>query len=301
MKILLVANKTIGGKPDSISWYFADPMKSLGHEVYFYDTVGGDPSGTFTSVLENFKPDLIFCITTGNQNMTPYEPWEELLKETKSGRTKTFNWFCDDTWRFDSFSSKACENFTVCSTPERSHLQKYKEIGYDNIILANWHAPSEYFPSVKFQDKKFETTFIGRLSQQRIKFLEKTKVKIQVIHNLTQEQMFHAFSNTKIGINLSVNYNDPELKTQMKQRIFETTAGAGLLVTEYHPGIEEYFEIDKEIITFETTEEFREKVTFLQNKPQIAEKLAKAGHERFLKEHDSKIRLSRVLEEIMGI
>jgi spore maturation protein CgeB len=87
----------------------------------------------------------------------------------------------------------------------------------------------------------------------------------------------------------------------MKQRIFETTAGAGVLVTEYHPGIEEYFEINKEIITFETTREFREKVTFLQNKPQIAEKLAKAGHERFLKEHDSKIRLSRVLEEIMAI
>ena len=301
MKILLVANKTIGGRPDSISWYFADPMRSLGHELYFYDTVEGDPSGTFTSVLESFKPNLVFCITTGNQNMTPHEPWEELLEETKSGRTKTFNWFCDDTWRFDNFSSKACENFTVCSTPERSHLQKYKEIGYDNIVLANWHAPSKYFQRVKFQDKQLDTTFIGRLSPQRLRFLEKTGVNIQVVHNLTQEQMFSAFSNTKIGINLSVNYNDPELKTQMKQRIFETTAGAGLLVTEYHKGIEEYFEINKEIITFETADEFREKVTFLQKNPKIAEKIANAGYERYLKEHDSKIRLSKTLEEIMAI
>lgn len=301
MKILLVANKTYGGKPDSIWWYFADPMKRLGHEVYFYDTVSGDPSGTFTEVLESFKPDLVFCITTGNKFITPHEPWEELLKETESGRTKTFNWFCDDTWRFGKFSSKACENFTVCSTPERDCLQKYRDIGYNNIILANWHAPSHWFPKINFEDKKLNTTFIGRPSAQRRNFLEDSGVEGQIVFNLTQEEMFLAFSNTKIGINLSVNYNDPHLKTQMKQRIFEITAGAGVLVTEYHPGIEEYFEINKEIITFETTDEFREKVNFLQNKPKIVEKIAKAGHERLLKEHDSHIRLNNVLNEIMAI
>ena len=39
MRILLVANKTYRGLPDSILWYFLEPMNKLGHEVYFYDTV----------------------------------------------------------------------------------------------------------------------------------------------------------------------------------------------------------------------------------------------------------------------
>ena len=72
-----------------------------------------------------------------------------------------------------------------------------------------------------------------------------------------------------------------------------------MLVTEYHEGIEEYFEINKEIVTFSTIKEFREKMNFFKRKPQIIEKIAMAGHQRFLKEHDSQIRLKRVLAEIM--
>ena len=29
---------------------------------------------------------------------------EEIEKETKSGRTITFNWFCDDSWRYETYS-----------------------------------------------------------------------------------------------------------------------------------------------------------------------------------------------------
>jgi spore maturation protein CgeB len=299
MKILLVANKTYRGSPDSIWWYFWEPLIKLGHEVYFYDTVGGDEEGSFAEIVMRFQPDLIFCILTGNKIITPKEPWDELLEITQKGIAKTFNWYCDDTWRFDNFSSISCGYFHVCSTPERSYLEKYKEIGYDNIILANWHANHEYYPVVPFKDKPIETSFIGAPNPSRDKFFKLADVEMEYFFGLTQEDLFNTFSNSKISINLSINNNDPDKKTQMKQRIFEIPAGAGLLVTEYHEGIEEYYDIKKEIVTFSTVQEFKEKMLFLKKNPDIVEKIASNGHKRFLKQNTSEKRLASVVEEIM--
>ena len=300
MRILLVANKTYRCLPDSILWYFWEPMTKLGHEVYLYDTVMGSEDGSFNEVVEGFVPDLIFCILTGNRFITPHEPWPELLEITKQGRFRTFNWYCDDTWRFKAFSSISCNHFHVCSTPERSYVQKYKEIGYDNIIVANWHANVDWFPKIQFKDKEIETSFIGAPNASRQRFFDLAEIDVEYFYGLSQKDLFNTYSNSKLSINLSVNNNDPDKKTQMKQRLFEVPAGAGMLVTEHHEGIEEYFDINREIVTFSTINKFREKMNFFAKKPQIVEKIATAGHERFLKEHESQVRIKKVLEEIMA-
>ena len=148
MKILLTLNKTYRGMPDAGHWYTYLPLKELGHEVYWYDTVNPPEKYSYDKIIEHFKPDLIFCCMTGDRAITPYEPWEHIRRETVTGRTKTFNWFCDDTWRFDKFSKIACSCFTVCSTPEISYVDKYKKIGYNNILLGTWHANSDFYPKI---------------------------------------------------------------------------------------------------------------------------------------------------------
>ena len=84
----------------------------------------------------------------------------------------------------------------------------------------------------------------------------------------------------------------------MKQRLFEVPAGGGLLLTQYHNGMEEFFEIDKEIITFRDSLEFSEKAKTLLKKPKIVEQIATAGYKRYLAEHDSKVRLAKILQQI---
>ena len=101
-----------------------------------------------------------------------------------------------------------------------------------------------------------------------------------------------------MGINLSTNDNDPQRKTQMKQRMFEIPAGAGLLLTEHHEAIQNFFEIDKEIVTFRTIDEFKKKCEFLLKNPTVVKKIAENGYKRFMREHDSKVRLKEVLKEI---
>jgi spore maturation protein CgeB len=69
-------------------------------------------------------------------------------------------------------------------------------------------------------------------------------------------------------------------------------------MTQYHKGIEKYFNIDKEIITYKTSDEFIHKYNFLKTRPKIVKQIAMNGHKRFLKEHESKIRLASILKEI---
>jgi len=300
VKILLTANKTYRGKLDNNYSNVYLPLRQLGHEVYFYDTVSPEEK-SYRRVIENEKPDLIFCCMTGDQNITPFEPWEEILKETDKGNIKTFNWFCDDTWRFGSFSSKACKYFNVCSTPEPSYIEKYKSIGYDNIILGNWHVNFDLYKSHLTAKRDLDLLFIGYPTNSRKHFFEAASfngVKINNLYGLSQEQMIEHWCRSKIGLNLSTNDNDLTGATQMKLRMFEVPAAGSLLFTQYHDGIEEFYKIDSEIITFKTLEEFYKKAKFLLKNETIVEKIASNGHKRFVMEHQSTSRLSKIIEKI---
>jgi len=302
MKILLTLNKTYRGRPDAGYWYTYLPLRQLGHEVYWYDTV--DPEErNFDKIIEEFKPDLIFCCMTGDPNITPWEPWAEIKKETESGRTKTFNWFCDDTWRFDSFSIEACESFNVCSTPEPNFIQSYKDAGYKNILLGCWHANSEVYPKKEFTQKDIDLSFVGYPTNERKNFFRVAKlnnISITNIYGISYEEMFKLYSRSRIGINLSVNDNDSKRKTQMKQRMFEIPAGGGMLLTQYHKNIEQFYEIDKEIVTFETLDEFVKKADFLLKRQNLVRQISENGHRRFLAEHESKLRLQDIIGRIVA-
>jgi len=305
MKILLVTNKTLSNRNsewiDGGYWNLYLPLLEMGHEVYFYDTVKGDTQD-FSTVVDSFRPELIFCCMTGDPNLTPREPWEEIINETQKGNCKTFNWFCDDTWRFERFSSVACEFFHVCSTPEINYIDRFKEIGYKNIILGFWHANIDMYPkSVK---KKRDISFCGRLNKDRalcINVLRSNGIEIENFHGLEHKDMLAKLSESRIGINFSKNYNGRPPVLQMKGRMAEVPAANSLLLTEYAPGLEAHFEIDKEIVTFKTADEALKKASFLIKKPKIIEQISNNGHRRFLKDHESKVRLERTLKQIMEL
>ena len=60
----------------------------------------------------------------------------------------------------------------------------------------------------------------------------------------------------------------------------------------------DYFEIDKEILTFKSEQEMLEKFKAIIGKESIIKEIAKNGYNRFIKEHESKVRLSGVLDKI---
>jgi spore maturation protein CgeB len=298
VKILIVLNKTYRGTLDGGWWYLYLPLKEMGHDVYFYDTV--DPlEKNFKKVIETFKPELIFCVMTGDMSIAPHEPWEQIKEETVTGRTKTFNWFCDDTWRYNTFSKMACRYFNVCSTPEPEYVHRYSSDGYSNIIVGAWHANIDLYPRLRYKDKNIDMSFMGALNDTRKQFFGKhSSVPVSMFSGISQEEMLEVHAKSKIGINLSINENDPLKQTQMKQRMFEVPAGQALLFTQHHNALERFFEPNKEIITFRTDDEFADKSKFLLSNQKFVQSIAMAGHKRFLAEHESKTRLSKIINQI---
>tara|TARA_R100000406_G_scaffold95913_1_gene91704 strand:- start:589 stop:1521 length:933 start_codon:yes stop_codon:yes gene_type:complete len=310
MRILLTTNKTLSnGKTRWVDGGYYNlylPMKDLGHEVYFWDTVSPEEIN-YQKVVDQFKPDLIFACITGDLSIAPSEKIavEKIAEITKKGNIKTFNWFCDDTWRFDNFSSKVCKLFTACSTPEPDYIQKYKDIGYDNIIVGGWHTNHKYYPTESLE-KKYDVTFIGQMNNpdraKYIKFLKQNEIRVSNFHGLSHDEMTKVWAQTKIGLNFSKNYNGTPVKTQMKLRPFEiAAANNSLVLSEYHSGLEYFFEIDKEIVTFKTPEEMLKKVKILLDNDKIRNNIAMAGNKRFAGEHNSHKRMQYIIEEINKI
>jgi len=109
-------------------------------------------------------------------------------------------------------------------------------------------------------------------------------------------------AETKIGLNFSKKYNGNPARTQMKLRPFEVTAAKNtLLLTEYHSGLDYFFDIDKEIVTFKSPKEMLTKVRILLDKEVARSKIANYGNLRFEKDHSSHRRMEYVIGEISKI
>lgn len=284
-------------------WNFYLPLLSLGHDVKFFDSsVLGNRH--LKKMIGDFKPDLLFCVMTGSPLYCPDEPWETVIEETRKGNIKTFNWYCDDSWRFEDFSSRTCKFFHHCSTPEKKFLENYKEIGYDNIHYAPWHANSDLYSRLKEGSKRHPRfSFVGALRGDRktaIDLLESKGNQVHTPQDTSFEDMLWAYSSSFAALNFSKNSTNKE--TQMKARMFEVPATGALLVTEYSKDLENCYNIGREIVTFSTEDQLlgiAEDINYHRNMgSRKYEKIAERGYERFLKDHDSKVRLKKLLEDI---
>ena len=301
MKIILVYNKTLNRNGQNLFdagyFNFYIPLLELGHNVLFYDTIKGDKNN-FLQIVDSFAPDLILSCLTGNPSVAPHEPLDIIEQITKQGKVKTLNWFCDDTWRFDSFNKQVCNKFTYCTTPEKKYLKKYKDIGYKNIILGNWHCNE----SLRLDcEKKIGVGFCGGITESRsdiFNYLKCNGAPLTNFYGVSYEDIFRIYGSSKIVFNLTVNNNDADKKAQMKLRIFEAVCSGSLLITEYVDGLEDLFELEKEIVTFKTKEEALNKIAYYIENDFEKESIAKKGYERFLKEHTSKIRLKNILDKL---
>lgn len=299
MKITIVAPKTITNdnvRFDYAFWNFYIPLLELGYKVTFFDTcIKGNKD--LKDHIEINKPDLLLCIMTGSNTLCPDEPWETISKETAKGNIKTFNWFCDDSYRFDSFSKNVCNLFHYCSTPEKKYINNYINIGYKNIVYSTWHVNYELYNSCRSPKKDIDISFIGGLHGDRVNYLNyliSNNIKIFVPNTkVSFEDMISIFSRSKICLNFT---KDSSLNnTQMKARLFEVPATRSLLMSEYTDDILNCFD-HQDLLLFNDKEELLSKISWALTND--ISNICDNGFNKVKTYHDSKIRLSKLLEDI---
>lgn len=101
--------------------------------------------------------------------------------------------------------------------------------------------------------------------------------------------MFHKLQHIPSNFKNMVFPND-----QIKARNFEIPGCKTFFLTEYAEGIEEYYDIDKEIVCFKNIKELIEKIKYYLNHKEEREQIALAGYKRTLKDHTYEQRFSEI-------
>tara|TARA_A100001015_G_scaffold291657_1_gene366091 strand:- start:8282 stop:9586 length:1305 start_codon:yes stop_codon:yes gene_type:complete len=100
-------------------------------------------------------------------------------------------------------------------------------------------------------------------------------------------EYYQILNNSKITLNMHADLANGCVGNM---RMFEATGMGSCLLNDYGSNLSELFEDGKEIITFKSISDAKDKIRYLLNNPKEAEKIAKAGQIKTLQKHTTKNR-----------
>ena len=109
--------------------------------------------------------------------------------------------------------------------------------------------------------------------------------------------MLDIFRTSRINLNFSKAGSYPVVH-QIKGRVFQVCLAGGFLLTEHAPGLENYFELDKEVVSFNSPRDMINKARYYVNHEAERRTIARAGWERANREYSSSRMVAKVFEEI---
>lgn len=305
------------------AWY--ENFIKLGYKVeglFYEEHSKEDLQIEIIETARRIKPDLVFFILQKDQVDI------NTLKALKEQGFFIVNFFGDDQWRFDKWSSKYAPYFSACITTDKFSVDRYKSIGQNNIVRSQW-ASLESNVLYKNIDYKYDVSFIGGVSSYRkwfVKKLSKKGIKVHCFGNgwdngrVSYEQMEEIFSTSKINLNISnsANYDiryllsnikiflnflrgEDKNISQTKARNFEIPVQGGFELTEYVPSLEDYFDIGKEIACYKDIDEVTLLINNYLKHEEERESIKLLGVEKARREHTFKNRIIEFMIEIERI
>lgn len=308
------------------AWY--ENFVKLGYDVdvlFYEDYTKEVLQEQLIEKASDTKPDVIFFILQQEQiDITT-------LKTLKEKGFFTVNFFGDDQWRFDSWSSMFAPYFSACITTDKFSIDKYKEIGQKHIVRSQW-ASLESHVDVANVKYKYDVTFIGGMNRTRKWFIDvliKRGINIQCFGSgwpngrVTYEEMEEIFLTSKINLNLSnsTNYDmrymlsSPRAflstmraitsggknSSQTKARNFEIPVQGGFQLTDYVPTLEEYFDIGKELVCYGDIDEAEVLINYYLRHEKERESIKIAGVKKARDNHTFQHRIINYMQELESI
>lgn len=293
---------------------FYPALIAAGHEVVPFDYYAElmrlgyeEMNRSLMRLVRNLEPDLLFCVL-----------FEEQLDRrtisyiTEQTTTTTFNWFCDDHWRFDSFSRHWAPCFDWVATTDDCAFDRYRRLGLEHALLTQWGCNPELY-SASAIEPDIDVSFVGQPYGDRARFIDR------LIHagvdvkcwghgwgkgRLTVGEMTSVFARSRINLNFSKSSFAPKRfggrPRQLKARPFEIAACGGFVLTEDAPGLDRYFRRDEEIATFDTGRELVSQVKRFLADEDLRATIARRGAARAAAEHAYSERLTDLFEK-MGL
>jgi spore maturation protein CgeB len=311
-----------GFRDRGVSYEYANLYNALTHmhgvEVELFDFLEAHQEGGHDAVrrglldaVDRFRPQLLFTILY--QDQVPMD----VLAELRDRRDiLTFNWFCDDHWRFEDFTARYAPLFNACSTTATSALPKYASIGYENVIKTQW-ACNHHLYRPSGGPPRFDVTFVGQPHGNRRKVISAVRRAGHNVHawgqgweegRLEQDDMIQVFSESRINLNLSNAsvrrsrrrfwHSPPRRTEQIKGRNFEIPGCGGFQLSGDADDLRSCFEPDREIVIFRSDGELTDAVGRYLRDDDQRRAVAEAGYRRTIAEHTYAHRFAAIFREL---
>lgn len=302
---------------------FKTSFEKLGHKVvsFYYDSYLKNNLEQLQIDVCKFadqeKPDLIFFCLFRDQFT------KDTLLYLKS-KFKTLNFFGDDSWRFDNFTYKFAPLFTHTMTSDKFSIPKYHALGIDNVIMSQWAAIDDE-REITPLPYKYDVSFIGGYNRYRAWFVKQMAKGGITVHcfghgwpngSLSNDEMVKLFASSKINLNLSnsasydIRYllahplnlahtlHTKKKASQMKARNFEINYYAGFQLADYAAGLDDYYDIGKDIVCYSSFEEAILLCKYYLANDKEREAIRDRGMIKARKSYTYRSQLEKVLEQI---
>ncbi len=290
------------------------------------------------SLIKTFRPKLCFFSLFTDE----FQPkvLNQIRQETDA---ITLNWFADDHWRLNTFSKLWCSFFHYIITTDHESVEKYRALGYTNVILSQWAYRRKHEKnSEEKRQYSFDVSFIGQAHSNRRKIIRHLYNKGITVAcwgkgwkqgKLPRNDMIRIFRESKINLNFSessnswklrrvvklflrrrcdntYHWNNPkqilrelqsfffDRRPQIKARNFEIPGYGGFLLTPYVQGLEDYYELGKEIVVYHSMDELIDFLHYYLEHDDERDAIQIAGTERTLKDHTYEKRFYKIFNDI---
>lgn len=329
MKILVVCMLHTYGDPKreySFEYFnFYEVLKQMGHEVELFDYV----TEMKVSDKDAMNQKLLHRVQAWQPAVTLFslytDQFDPLVVEQLRNHTKTLCFFHDDTWRVE-YSRFWAKHFDFFTTPDVYGETKYLKIGLPNAIYFPFGANEKISRKLDTQ-KKYDVSFVGGWHPYREWLISRIKnagIDVEVFGygwpngEIDQEGMVKVFNESCINLNLSNSaswdaryllsspralLNRVRSKKnieQMKARIFEVSGCGAFQLSYYVEGLENCYNINREIAVYTDIDDLIEKIKFYLEHDALRDGMAEAAYQRTIKEHTFAIRFNAVFKR-MGL
>lgn len=287
---------------------FRSTLEGAGHDVHAYDfltrfkEVGRAAMNVeLARFVRELEPDFAMFVLFK----------DEISPETIRGLTDdgicTFNWFCDDHWRFDDFSRHFAPAFSLVATTYPEAIARYHASGYDDVVLSQW-ACNHYAFDRRGLEPVYDVTFVGQRYGDRpkiVKAIRRAGFDVRCWGHgweggrIDHDGMVSTFETSRVNLNLSNSWTGRwgrrrPVVGQIKARLFEVPGSGGFVLSEAVPHVDDYFTIGSELATFEGEGDLIEKIRYWLEREDHRAQAAGRGYARVRADHTYDQRFAKI-------
>jgi spore maturation protein CgeB len=284
--------------------HFLPAMERLGFDVIRFDSLTlvkrlgkSMASELLVELAFRVRPDAAFFVLFKDDFS------EAAVEDLRRNGCVTFNWFTDDHWRFDSFSSRWAPRFTWAITTDPRAVARYRERAIANVIRSQWGVNDRLYRSLD-RPRRFDVSFIGQPHGSRratLAAIRRAGVSVEAwgygwpTGKLSTRRAVEVINESAVNLNLSNAVTGAG--DQIKGRDFEVPACRALLLTQHVEALEEYYQVGSEVLVYENLDDLIGKIRWALDHPADADTVREAGYRRVLRDHTYEHRFAEIFRQ----